>query len=131
MIKTVALSALLLSTTLTPFAQAQVKKCTDSNGKVTYAQSTCPKATQKDHTLMSFTPTSSAKPNQGRDLSEESKAFNQRQAQRDYLNSVETQNRMAIDAFHKATDKPLAPGQVRETTLTFTNPRMDMKAKRQ
>lgn len=79
---------------------------------------------------MSFTPTSSAKPNQGRDIYEENKAFNQRQAQRDYLSSVETQNRMAIEAFHKATDKPLEPGQVRETTLTFTNPKMDMKSKR-
>lgn len=128
--KSVACGAILLMSALTPLAQAQVKKCTDGNGKVTYTQSACPKATQKDHTMMTYTPTSSASPNQGRDLYEENKAFNQRQAQRDYLSSVETQNRMAIDAFHKAADKPLAPGQVRETTLTFTNPKMDMKSKR-
>jgi hypothetical protein len=79
---------------------------------------------------MSYTPTSSAQPNQGRDLYEESKAFNQRQAQRDYLGAVETKNRMAIEAFHKAVDKPLEPGQVRETTLTFTNPKLDMKSKK-
>lgn len=128
--KLVVYSALLLTATISTLSHAQVKKCTDSEGKVTYTQASCPKTSKKNQTLMPYTPTSSATPNQGRDLYEESKAFNQRQAQRDYLNAVETKNRMAIEAFHTAVNKPLEPGQVRETTLTFTNPKMDPKSRK-
>ncbi len=128
--KLVLISTLLLTSTLSPLTHAQVKKCSDANGKVTYTQATCPKATRKDQTLLAYTPTSSAKPNQGRDLYEESKAFNQRQEQRDYLSAVESHNRAAVDAFQKAIDKPLEPGQVRETRLTLTSPSMSPKPKK-
>lgn len=103
-------------------AHAQVKKCTDSRGKVTYTQAVCPQATTKDKTIMAYTPVSSAQPSTGSDWKEQNKAFNQRQAQRHHFESVENRNRAAIAAFDKATSKPLAPGESRRTTLYLTKP---------
>ncbi|MBR7801422.1 DUF4124 domain-containing protein [Undibacterium fentianense] len=98
---------------------AQVKKCTDKNGKVTYTQAVCPQATAKDKTIMAYTPVSNAAPAAGRDLYAENQAFNQRQAQRNRIEAVQNSNREAIAAFEKAVNRPLAPGEVRRTTLTI------------
>jgi hypothetical protein len=111
-----------ISIAISTTAQAQVKKCTDSKGKVTYTQAVCPQATAKDKTIMAYTPVSSAQPSTASDWKAENKAFNQRQAQRNHLESVENRNRAAIAAFDKATSKPLAPGESRRTTLYLTKP---------
>lgn len=53
------MASLICAMILTPYcAQAQVKKCTNAEGKVTYAQGNCPKATVKDQTTMQYTPVS-------------------------------------------------------------------------
>lgn len=44
-------------------ADAQVQKCTDKNGKVTYAHAVCPASTQKKRTVMAYTPRSQPKAN--------------------------------------------------------------------
>lgn len=118
-IRLLSVCALIL---LSTGAHAQVKKCTDSRGKVTYTQAVCPQATAKDKTIMAYTPVSSAQPSTGSDWKEQNKAFNQRQAQRHHLEAVENRNRAAIAAFDKATSKPLAPGESRRTTLHLTKP---------
>ncbi|WP_395006572.1 DUF4124 domain-containing protein [Undibacterium sp.] len=110
-------------------AQAQVKKCTDAQGRITYTQNSCPKATTKDKTIMAYTPVSPTQASQGRDWQQENKAFHQRQAQRDSIAFAESKNRAAIETFNAAINKPLQPGQSRETTLTFTNPSLNKTAK--
>ncbi len=68
---------------------------------------------------MAYTPVSNAEPSQGRDWQEENRAFHQRQAQR---HQVESAHQAAFDAFNAAVNKPLLPGQTRETTLTISTP---------
>ena len=52
------LSLICFAITAPYCAEAQVKKCTNAEGKVTYAQGNCPKATVKDQTTMQYTPVS-------------------------------------------------------------------------
>lgn len=44
-------------------AFAQVQKCVDKNGKVTYAHAVCPANMQKKRTVMAYTPRSQPKAN--------------------------------------------------------------------
>lgn len=53
-----ALSALSI---MSASAFAQVQKCVDKNGKVTYAHAVCPANMQKKRTVMAYTPRSQPK----------------------------------------------------------------------
>lgn len=44
-----------------PITLAQVQKCVDKNGKVSYAHAVCPNNTKKNRTVMPFTPRGVAK----------------------------------------------------------------------
>lgn len=48
---------------LSTSAFAQVQKCVDKNGKVTYAHAVCPANMQKKRTVMAYTPRSQPKAN--------------------------------------------------------------------
>lgn len=58
MLSGVALSAFFI---LSGSASAQVQKCVDKNGKVTYAHAVCPANMQKKRTVMAYTPRSQPK----------------------------------------------------------------------
>lgn len=60
MLSGVALSAFFI---LSGSASAQVQKCVDKNGKVTYAHAVCPAHMQKKRTVMAYTPRSQPKAN--------------------------------------------------------------------
>lgn len=100
-------------------AQAQVKKCVDSEGKVSFTHAVCPSATKSERTVMRYTPASSASPEPAQDWKEANKEFNQRQAQRDQIQATENRNRLAADAFNKAASQPLEPGYRRTITANF------------
>ncbi|MBI3712186.1 MAG: DUF4124 domain-containing protein [Burkholderiales bacterium] len=60
-LKTLSLLAVSVMSILSASAFAQVQKCVDKNGKVTYAHAVCPANMQKKRTVMAYTPRSQPK----------------------------------------------------------------------
>lgn len=60
-LKTLTLLALSALSIISASAFAQVQKCVDKNGKVTYAHAVCPANMQKKRTVMAYTPRSQPK----------------------------------------------------------------------
>lgn len=60
-LKTLSLLAVSVMSMSSTSVFAQVQKCTDKNGKVTYAHAVCPTNTQKKQTVMAYTPRSQPK----------------------------------------------------------------------
>lgn len=60
-LKTLAMLALSAMSIMSASAFAQVQKCVDKNGKVTYAHAVCPANMQKKRTVMAYTPRSQSK----------------------------------------------------------------------
>lgn len=61
MLKTMKLLALVAVCLFSVSVFAQVQKCTDKNGKVTYAHAVCPANTKQKKTVMAYTPRSQPK----------------------------------------------------------------------
>lgn len=60
-LKTLAMLTLSALSIMSASAFAQVQKCVDKNGKVTYAHAVCPANMQKKRTVMAYTPRSQSK----------------------------------------------------------------------
>ena len=107
----------LILITATGMAGAQVQKCTDKNGKVTYTDTYCPSKVAKEQSMgiAAIAPRSDVAPsgNSGsKDLDTLNREFNARHADRAYQDN----QRALIDSFNK----PLQPGESRTLKITPT-----------
>ena len=121
----VRLFSVLALMALAGLASAQVQKCTDANGKVSFLDTPCPNNSVKAQStgISSYTSRAEAEryaQSTSNDLSADNRAFNARHAAR---NAQSDRNAIAqgslanqralIDNFNK----PLAPGETRRITI--------------
>ena len=114
------LALLISSMVLMMFSNAvlaQVRKCTDNNGKVMYVQGVCPLSASNGKTIKTAVPKEGATPSRGDSLAEKSAAFDKRQAERNRNDAAVEKHRDSLRAAERFMSAPLAPGERRTVRI--------------
>jgi hypothetical protein len=114
--KTQHLFSALMLLTMTNMASAQIQRCVDSDGRVTFTDNVCAKNSVNGKSVRANQKMVGSGNESGGDtsLAAKNEAFNQRQAQRDRTASNER-------IVHDFLTTPLPPGVKSKTLTTYTD----------
>lgn len=120
--KTMHLFSAAMLLALSNMASAQIQRCVDSDGRVTFTDNVCAKSSVKQKSMQAGQKMVGSGNVAGGDsnLAAKNEAFNQRQAVRDHNNLVDNMNYRNQKMAKEIMNSPLPEG-VRSRTLSYSN----------